>query len=71
MSVQTFEGAALRDSRPSIFQTLGHVFNGIFAARAAQARFNELWYLSDAELAARGLKREDISAEVMKIFDAR
>lgn len=71
MSVQTFESHAHQNFVGRFLAVLGNVLAGIFAARAAQARFNELWYLSDAELAKLGLRRDTIAQEVMKAFDAR
>jgi len=71
MSVQTFESHAPQSFGGRFLAALGNVLTGIFAARAAQARFNELWYLSDVELAKLGLRRDTIAQEVMKTFDAR
>lgn len=71
MSVQTFESHAHQNFASRFLAGLGNILTGIFAARAAQARFNELWYLSDAELAKLGLRRDTIAQEVMKTFDAR
>lgn len=71
MSVQTFEGNSSRGFGGGFLAALSNIVNGIFAARAAQARFNALWYLSDVELAKLGLRRENIAQEVMKVFDEK
>jgi hypothetical protein len=53
---------------PTFLQRLGDVFHAFFAglqdARLQAHRFETLSRLSDAQLAARGLKREDIPQTV-------
>lgn len=69
MSVQTFDAPARGEAGFGWLKGVAAFFRAILDARQAQSRFERLWYLSDAELAARGLKRDDIADEVMRAFD--
>lgn len=69
MSVQTIDTHPRGGVSFGWLKGIAAFFQAILDARQAQSRFERLWYLSDAELAARGLKREDIANEVMRAFD--
>ena len=58
------------DRVPAFFRRIGHSFTdllqGIDDARQLAHRYQVLSQLTDAELAARGIKREDIPQAVLK-----
>jgi hypothetical protein len=62
--------AQLVDWVPAFLSRLGHGFSdflkGIDEARVMAHRFKELSQMSDGQLAARGLKREDIPQAVLR-----
>ena len=64
--------AALIDTAPRWLGRLGRYWtefsNGIEEARAMALRYQTLAALSDPELAARGLKRQDIPRAVLGVF---
>jgi len=63
LALSTLRGA------PALLQRLGHgisnFLDGIGEARAMAERFKALSHLTDAQLAQRGLKRQDIARAVI------
>jgi len=64
MSTYALTGPAARRRR-SFFGPLVEFLAGIRLARAMAHRYDELARLSDGELAARGLEREEIPSAVV------
>ena len=64
--------SALIDTAPRWLSRLGRYWtefsSGIEEARAMALRYQTLAVLSDPELAARGLKRQDIPRAVLGVF---
>jgi hypothetical protein len=67
--------SALLDTTPRLVSRLGRAWTefltGIHEARAMALLYQSLAGLSDRELAARGLKREDIPSAVVAAFNGR
>ena len=65
--------SALFDTAPRWFSTLWRYWtefsSGIEEARAMALRYQTLAALSDRELAARGLRRQDIPRAVLGVLD--
>lgn len=61
-------GRAVVRAASAVFAGLVHAATLIEEGRRAQLLSNELWRMSDAQLAARGLTRADIAEEVAAVF---
>jgi hypothetical protein len=65
-------GTPERTPISDLFSGIVRFFDSLVASQKAVARYERLAHLSDAELGARGLKREDIPRHVFEdIFDRR
>ncbi len=60
----TTTNTAIAENRPSIFASIGTFFSAYAHAASRRDQIDALQALSDDELAARGLAREDIVAHV-------
>lgn len=59
---------ARRTQRPSFFARFDAFFTSVAHARACSAQYQSLAGLTDAQLAARGLKRADIVRHVARAY---
>jgi uncharacterized protein YjiS (DUF1127 family) len=66
MAAEYFDTSARAHSETGFFQKLARAFDSIDRARAARRTCNRLNNMSDAELASRGIRREDIPKIVIQ-----